>query len=65
MSIAETYRVVSLTDSAIILEQDPIAPGAVNSTTSRALNYAWFALLPLAALIAIGLVLLVRQRRRA
>jgi hypothetical protein len=64
-SIAETYRVVSLTDSAITLERDPIAPGAVNSTTNRALNFAWFALLPLAALIAIGVMLLVRRRRRA
>jgi hypothetical protein len=72
-SIAATYRIESITESGLAMQlvgQSP-APGSASTlggaltVGNRAVAFAWFALVPLAALIAIGVVLLVRRRRRA
>ena len=41
---------------------EPSAVAPVAQLTSRAISFAWFALLPLAALIAIGAIIILRRR---
>jgi hypothetical protein len=65
-AITATYRIASLTESGLAMQlvSENRAPGESVAAKNRAVTFAWFALLPLAALIAIVVVLLVRRRRR-